>query len=444
MSESADTAAGRATGDRRPHVVVVGAGFGGLEAARRLRRAPVRVTVVERRNHHLFQPLLYQVATAGLAAPEIAAPVRGVLRAQANARVLMDEVTAIDVAGRTLTTRHRTIAFDYLVLATGSVDDYFGHAAWRAHAPGLKSIDDAMAIRRRILMAFERAEMADDPADRARLLTFVLVGAGPTGVEMAGAIAELAKRALARDFRAIDPRAARIVLIDAAPRVLPGFPEPLAAYTARCLERMGVELRVDAPVDDIRADGVAAGGDWIPAETIIWCAGVKASPLAARLGTATDAAGRAVVGADLALPDHPAVFVIGDAAHAAGDDGAPLPGLASVAKQQGAFVAEVIRRRVAGDAVPRRFGYRRYGSLATIGRSAAVADFGWLRLTGWFAWVIWSLLHIYFLIGFRNRALVFVDWIWAYVTFGRGARLISGELQAADDQSTMIVKDDAA
>ncbi len=440
MSESADTAAARDTGDQRPHVVIVGAGFGGLEAARRLKRTPVRVTVVDRRNHHLFQPLLYQVATAGLAAPEIAAPVRGVLRDQANARVLMDEVTAIDVAGRTLTTRNRTIAFDYLVLATGSEDNYFGHDAWRAHAPGLKSIDDAMAIRRRILIAFERAEMADDAADRARLLTFVLVGAGPTGVEMAGAIAELAKRALARDFRAIDPRAARIVLIDAAPRVLPGFPAPLAAYTARCLERMGVELRVDTPVDDIRADGVAAGGDWIPAETIIWCAGVKASPLAARLGAATDAAGRA----DLALADHPAVFVIGDAAHAAGDDGAPLPGLASVAKQQGAFVAETIRRRVAGDAAPRRFGYRRYGSLATIGRSAAVADFGWLRLTGWFAWVTWSLLHIYFLIGFRNRALVFVDWIWAYLTFGRGARLISGERAADDAVPWESEEDDAA
>ena len=413
--------------DRWPHAVIVGAGFGGLEAARRLRNAPIRVTVIERRNHHLFQPLLYQVATAGLAAPDIAVPVRSVLRDHHNVRVLMDEATGVDRDAQTISTRNRTLHYDFLVVATGSEYNYFGHDDWRALAPGLKTIDDAMAIRRRILLAFERAEMADDEAERRRLLTFVLVGAGPTGVEMAGAIAELAGRALARDFRAIDPRAARIVLMEAAPRVLPGFPESLCAYTHRCLVRKGVEVRIDTPGETMRAGGVAAAGEWIAAENVIWCAGVEAAPFAGRLGAEADRSGRVKVAPDLALPGDPAVFVIGDATHLAGGDGAPLPGLASVAKQQGAFVADVIRRRLAGDSAPRRFGYRRYGNLATIGRSAAVADFGWLRLTGWIAWLTWSLVHIYFLIGFRNRLMVFLDWTWAYVTFGRGARLISGE-----------------
>ena len=411
---------------------MVGAGFAGLEAARRLKNAPLRVTVVERRNHHLFQPLLYQVATAGLSAPDIAVPVRSVLRDQDNARVLMDEVTGVDVGAQTVATRRRTIAYDYLIVATGSEYSYFGRDDWRAIAPGLKSIDDATTIRRKILLAFERAEMAESESDQRRLLTFVLVGAGPTGVEMAGAIAELAKRALARDFRAIDPRSARIVLLEAGPTVLPSFPASLAAYTHRCLARKGVEVRLNTAVEDMPSGGVLAGGEWIASETIIWCAGVRAASLVKCLGSDTDGGGRIAVKPDLSLPGAPNVFVIGDAAHALSDDGEPLPGLAPVAKQQGAFVADLIARRVKGDRRPLRFRYRDRGSLATIGRSAAVADFGWLRLRGWLAWITWSLVHIYFLIGFRNRLMVFIDWAWAYVTFGRGARLISGE--TADDR----------
>ncbi len=423
--------------DKRPHVVVVGAGFGGLEAARRLNGVAVRVTVVERRNHHLFQPLLYQVATAGLAATDIAVPVRSVLRDHDNVQVLMDEATDINVTAQTISTRTRTIRYDYLIVAVGSEYSYFGRDEWRAIAPGLKSIDDASAIRRKILLAFERAEMADNEDDRRRLLTFVLVGAGPTGVEMAGAIAELAKRALARDFRAIDPRAARIVLLEAGPTVLPDFIEPLAAYTHRCLEKKGVEVRVGAPVEDVRPGGVVAAGAWIPSETIIWCAGVRVQSITRCLGEETDAAGRIKVAPDLSLQGAPNVFVVGDAAHVVTGDGTPLPGLAPVAKQQGAFVADVIACRVKGDGAARRFHYRNWGSLATIGRSAAVADFGWIRLRGWLAWVTWSLAHIYFLIGFRNRLMVFIDWAWAYVTFGRGARLITGEAADAPPPATV-------
>ena len=414
----------------RPHVVVVGAGFGGLAAARGLKGAPVRVTVLERRNHHLFQPLLYQVATAGLSPADIAVPVRSVLRNHDNVQVLMDEVTGVDVRARKLFTRARTLSYDYLVIATGSQYSYSGHDAWRRFAPGLKTVDDATAIRRKILLAFERAEMAESEAERRRFMTFVLVGAGPTGVEMAGAIAELARRALKRDFRAMDPRCARIILVEAGPRVLPSFPPALSAYTRRCLERKGVDVRLNAPVEDVRADGVIAGGEPILSQTVIWCAGVGAH-VGPWLGAATDEGGRVRVAPDLSLPGAPDVFVIGDAACAPSARGAALPGLAPVAKQQGAFVAGLIGRRARGDARPMRFRYRDRGQLATIGRSAAVVDFGWIRLRGWFAWVFWSLAHIYFLIGFRNRLMVFMEWAWAYVTFGRGARLITGEAPGA-------------
>ena len=410
-----------------PHVVIVGAGFGGLETARKLKNAPVRVTVIDRCNHHLFQPLLYQVATAGLSPADIALPVRTVLRDHNNVQVLMDEVEGVDTDARKVFTRRRELDYDYLVLATGSEPSYLGHEEWRRHAPGLKSVEDAIATRSKILEAFEQAEMVETDSDRRRLMTFVLVGAGPTGVEMAGAIAELARRALARDFRAIDPRSARIILLEAAATVLPGFSRTLSAYAHRALERLGVEVRCGTQVQEIGADGVIAAGERLPSHTVIWCAGVKARPVGRWLGAETDNGGRVKVRPDLSLPGAANVFVIGDAAHVSSEHGEPLPGLAPVAKQQGAFVAEVIHSREAGEVRPMRFRYRDRGHLATIGRSAAVADFGWIKLSGWFAWAVWSFAHIYFLIGFRNRMMVFVEWAWAYVTFGRGARLITGQ-----------------
>ncbi len=410
-----------------PHVVIVGAGFGGLETARKLKNAPVRVTVIDRCNHHLFQPLLYQVATAGLSPADIALPVRTVLRDHNNVQVLMDEVEGVDTDARKVFTRRRELDYDYLVLATGSEPSYLGHEEWRRHAPGLKSVEDAIVTRSKILEAFEQAEMVETDSDRRRLMTFVLVGAGPTGVEMAGAIAELARRALARDFRAIDPRSARIILLEAAATVLPGFSRTLSAYAHRALERLGVEVRCGTQVQEIGADGVIAAGERLPSHTVIWCAGVKARPVGRWLGAETDNGGRVKVRPDLSLPGAANVFVIGDAAHVSSEHGEPLPGLAPVAKQQGAFVAEVIHSREAGEVRPMRFRYRDRGHLATIGRSAAVADFGWIKLSGWFAWAVWSFAHIYFLIGFRNRMMVFVEWAWAYVTFGRGARLITGQ-----------------
>ncbi len=410
-----------------PRVIIVGAGFAGLETARNLKNAPVSVTIIDRRNHHLFQPLLYQVATAGLSPADIAVPVRNVLRNHDNVQVLMAEVEAVDTSAREVITHGRTLGYDYLVIATGSQPSYFGHDEWRQFAPGLKNIEDATATRSKILKAFEQAEIAETDADRGRLMTFVLVGAGPTGVEMAGAIAELARRALSGDFRAIDPCSARIILLEAAPTVLPGFSRTLAAYAHRTLERLGVEVRCNTLVQEVRAGGVIAAGQTIRSETVIWCAGVKARPVDRWLGAETDDGGRVRVTPDLSLPGDPNVFVIGDAACVLSERGEPLPGLAPVAKQQGAFVARVIRSRVGGDSHVMRFRYRNRGHLATIGRSAAVADFGWIELRGWTAWVVWSLAHIYFLIGFHNRMMVFVNWAWAYVTFGRGARLITGD-----------------
>ena len=410
-----------------PHVVIVGAGFGGLEAARKLKGAALRLTVIDRRNHHLFQPLLYQVATAGLSPADIAVPVRSVLRQHDNVQVLMDEVVGVDTRARKLFARRRTLDFDYLVIATGSQPSYFGHDEWSRFAPGLKTVEDATAIRSRILEAFEQAEMGGTDADRGRLMTFVLVGAGPTGVEMAGAIAELARRALARDFRAIDPRSARIILLEAAASVLPGFSKALADHAHRALERLGVEVRCNVPVQEVRADGVTAGGETIESATVIWCAGVEARPVGRWLEAETDSGGRVKVRPDLSVPGAPNVFVIGDSAHVLSERGEVLQGVAPVAKQQGAFVAKLILCRARGDGRPMRFRYRDYGQLATIGRSAAVADFHWIRLKGWIGWAVWSCAHIYYLIGFRNRLMVFIEWAWAYVTFGRGARLITGE-----------------
>jgi NADH:ubiquinone reductase (H+-translocating) len=424
--------------------MIVGAGFGGLMAARGLARAPVDVLVIDRRNYHLFQPLLYQVATAALSPADIAEPIRVVLRRQRNAMVLLDEVIGIEpemhaVKTRTGARQH----YDWLILATGSQYNYFGHADWPSRAPGLKSLDDATLIRRRALLAFEEAEAASDPALRQRLLTFVLVGAGPTGVEMAGALAELAHATLSRDFRNINPRTARIILVEAGPRALAGFPEKLSAFAVRSLQRMGVEVLLDTPIEAIEDQGVTARGRRIEAANVIWCAGVEASPVARWLDVPAAKGGRVQVAPDLSVPGHPEIFVIGDAAFVTGPDGEALSGLAPVAKQQGSYVGEFISRRVRGDPEPPPFRYRDEGTLATIGRHSAIADFGWVRLTGWVAWVIWGIVHIFFLIGFRNRASVFLNWVWAWVTYGRGARLITGEVTTLAAESRSEQKQEA-
>lgn len=410
----------------RPRVVIVGAGFGGLSAARGLARAPVDVIVIDRHNYHLFQPLLYQVATAALSPADIAAPIRGILRRQRNASVLLGRVIGVDTAAHEVILEDRRIAYDYLVLATGARHAYFGNDAWEAFAPGLKKIDDATDIRRRILLAFERAETSLDPAERRRLLTLAVIGGGPTGVEMAGAIAELAKMALAEDFRAIDPRQARILLVEAGPRLLPAFPEKLSATARKDLEKLGVEVRTGAAVTGCDAEGITVGAEHIASGCVIWAAGVAASPAAKWLGVEADRAGRVKVDATLAVPGLDDVFVIGDTAEVAGADGKPLPGVAPVAKQQGEYVARLIAARSRGKPPPGPFRYRNLGNLATIGRKAAVADFGWIRLSGRLAWLLWGSVHIMFLIGFRNRLAVLLDWLWAYVTFQRGARLITG------------------
>jgi NADH dehydrogenase len=411
---------------RLPRIVIVGVGFGGLSAASALEHAPAEVVVVDRANHHLFQPLLYQVATAGLAPTQIASPIRAILARQANARVILGEVTGVDPAARTVAIGDRRIAYDHLILATGASHGYFGHDDWSKAAPGLKTLDDALELRRRILLAFERAELEEDTAERQRLLTFVVIGAGPTGVELAGAIAELARRALARDFRAIRHSMARVVLIEAGPRVLGAFPRALSAYAISALEKLGVQVRVGQPVTACHDCGVELGEERIAARTILWAAGVMASPAAAWLGAARDRAGRTMVDPDLSVPGASDVFVIGDAAHVE-TGGQVLPGVAPVAKQQGAYVGGLLAGRLAGAPDPGPFRYRDAGALATIGRQAAVASMGGLRLTGGPAWLLWSLAHIWFLIGFRNRIAVTLDWVWAYLTFERGARLITGQ-----------------
>ena len=422
----AATNSGQAAGlPPRPRIVIVGAGFGGLFAARGLAGTAADVTVIDRRNHHLFQPLLYQVATAALSPADIAAPIRSILSRQANAEVVLGTVTSVDVAGHAVLIGDRRIAYDQLVVSTGAREAYFGHDEWAAVTLGLKSIEDATAMRRRILLAFEQAEQCGEAAERHRLLTFVIVGGGPTGVELAGTLAELAKAALARDFRHIDPAAARIVLIEAGPRLLPSFPPRLSNVAARGLGRLGVEVRLGAAVTGCDPDGVTIGAERLDSRTLIWAAGVAASPAASWLGVAPVRGGRVAVGPDLTLPGHPEIFVIGDTA-AVTSTGGPLPGVAPVAKQQGAHVARVIAARLAGRPPPAPFRYRDYGNLATIGRREAVVDFGPLWLTGRLAWLVWGAAHIYFLIGFRNRLAVAIDWLWSYLTYQRGARLITG------------------
>ncbi len=407
-----------------PHIIIVGAGFGGLQAALALRNAPVKVTVIDRNNHHLFQPLLYWVATAGLSPADICSPIRHILSKQKNTEVLMAEVTGIDVQEQRVLMHNRSIQYDYLIVATGARDGYFGHTEWEQFAPGLKFIEDATTIRRKILLAFEAAEMETDPERVKELLTFVLVGAGPTGVEMAGAIAELAHKALASDFRHIDPALARIILIEAGPRILAAFPESLSRRAQKKLTKMGVEVKTGTPVESIDENGVMVAGEHIAAKTVIWSAGVAASPAGQWLGTEVDRAGRVKVGSDLSVPSHPNIFVIGDTASMI-QDGKPLPGVAQVAMQGGRYVASVIAQRVAGKEAKRAFHYRDKGNLATVGRSYAIVDMGKIRLTGFFAWVMWLAVHIFFLIGFRNRFVALFQWAWTYITYQRGARLIT-------------------
>jgi NADH dehydrogenase len=410
----------------RPKVVIVGAGFGGLAAAKRLAGRAVDVTLVDKRNHHLFQPLLYQVATAALSPADIAAPIRSIFAGARNVRVLLDEVIGVD-PGRNcvMLGGGATLDYDRLILATGARHSYFGRDDWAAHAPGLKSIEDATTIRRNVLLALERAETEIDSGRRRALLTFVVIGGGPTGVEMAGAIAELAGRAISRDFRNITPHCSRVILIEAGQRILPGFPPALADMADAALRQLGVELRFGLPVTGVGFGHVRRGDEWISARTLIWAAGVQASPAAQWLGVAQDPAGRVIVEPDLTVPGHANIFAIGDTAFSAGANGQPLPGVAPVAKQQGIHVADLILGRRLG-----AFAYRDYGNLATIGRKRAVIDWGRLQISGFLAWLIWSVAHIWFLVGFRSRLAVGLHWLWNYLTYQRSARLITGDIFA--------------
>lgn len=409
---------------QRPRVVILGGGFGGLECAKALRRAEVEITLIDRQNYHCFQPLLYQVATAALSPAEVAWPIRHILRRQNNATVFMTQATGIDSGGRLVQTTSGSFPFDFLVIATGTMHSYFGHDEWAGAAPGLKRIEDATRIRRSILSAFEHAELADEEQRRRQLLTFVIVGGGPTGVEMAGAIAEVARQTLARDFRRIDPRSARIVLVEAGPRVLPAFSERHSQYAKDALAAMGVEVLASTRVTGCDAHGVDLDGGRIDAGSVVWAAGVMASPAASWLAAPRDGAGRVVVDPDLSVPGHDSIFVIGDTAAVNDDAGRPVPGVAPAAKQMGQYVGRLIAARVTGGSVP-PFHYRNLGILATVGRRAAVVELGPIQLRGFIGWLFWSVAHIYFLIGLRNRLVVATNWLWSYVTFQRGARLIT-------------------
>ncbi|HEY1124330.1 MAG TPA: NAD(P)/FAD-dependent oxidoreductase [Sphingobium sp.] len=413
---------------RRPHIVIIGAGFGGLAATRALAGADVDVTLIDRRNHHLFQPLLYQVATGALSPADIAGPIRSILRDQTNVRVLLEEVTGIDRPNRRVMLREgRAIDYDWLIVATGARHSYFGRDEWAEHAPGIKTIEDATAVRRKILLALELAETETDPVRRQALLTFVVIGGGPTGVEMAGAIAELAHRSTSKDFRSITPHCSRVVLVDGAPRVLTAFPPALSDNAKRALEQLGVEVQLGQPVVHVAQDHVELADLVIPTFTAIWAAGVKASPAATWLDTVSDRLGRVMIGSDLRLAGDDRVFVIGDTAACPDGRGGMLPGIAPVAKQQGSHAARAILATERGRCVV-PFRYRHFGNLATIGRRRAVIDFGRLRVTGFVAWLLWSTVHVYFLVGFRNRLSVGMSLAWNYLTFARHARLITGEI----------------
>ncbi|MCB4820984.1 NAD(P)/FAD-dependent oxidoreductase [Roseicella aerolata] len=424
----------------RPRVVILGAGFGGLEAARALARAEADITLLDRHNHHLFQPLLYQVATAALSPGDIAWPIRSIFRRQRNVQVVMAEVTGIDTAARIVHAGELALPYDALVLATGATHSYFGRDDWAPVAPGLKQIEDATDIRRRLLLAFERAEITADEAERRRLLTFVVVGGGPTGVELAGAMVELARHALAREFRRIDPSQARIVLIEAGPRILPTFPEELGRVAHRSLERMGVQVLTGTRVTECEATGVQCGEERIAASTIVWAAGVVASPTGGWIGAERDRAGRVKVAPDLSVPGHPEIFVVGDLAAVTDAKGRPVPGNAPAAKQMGRHVGRLLAARAAGSAAPEEtvpFTYRHHGDLATIGRRSAVVALDGIRLTGLIGWWFWGIAHVWYLIGFRSRVVVSFEWLWSYLTFQRGARLITGREPAGGNATAM-------
>jgi NADH:ubiquinone reductase (H+-translocating) len=414
----------KASPDRK-RVVIVGAGFAGLAAAKALGNSSFDVTVIDRHNYHLFQPLLYQVATAGLSPADIASPIRSILSGYKNTHVILADVSAIELDERSVIAEDRRVPYDILILATGAQHAYFGHDDWAAHAPGLKRVDDATYLRRRILVAFERAE-AEADVDRQRgFLNFVVVGGGPTGVEMAGAIAELARKALAADFRKIDPRDARVILVQGLSKVLPSFPPALSDRAREDLERLGVEVRLNQTVTQCDADGVALGTERISAATVVWAAGVMASPAGSWLGVETDGVGRVKVNPDLSVPGHSEIFVIGDTSHCVGASGSPLPGIAPVAKQQGEYIGRLLKARSLGNDSP-PFRYRDFGMMATIGRKSAVAQLWGVQFDGLLAWLLWSAAHVYYLIGFRNRLAVMMNWVWNYFTFERGTRLITG------------------
>ena len=417
------------TNNTLPRVVIVGAGFGGLNASQALAKAPAQITVIDRKNHHTFQPLLYQVATAGLSPGEIAAPIRSILRGHKNIEVLMAEVIGFDLERRTVETPEFHIAYDYLIVAAGARHSYFGHEDWEKLAPGLKTVEDALEIRRRVLLAFELSERQAAEGVTASPLNFVVVGGGPTGVELAGTLAEISRHALAHEFRSIDPARTHILLIEGGPRILPAYAEDLSRSAQEQLNHLGVEVRTSTMVTRVEAGAVDIGDTRLPATVVLWAAGVAASPLGKKLGVAVDRAGRVPVQSDLSLPGHPEVFVIGDLAEAKDEHGNMLPGIAPVAMQEGNFVAKLIREELAskrGMSSRPRFHYWDKGSLATIGRAAAVAQFGKIHISGFLAWLSWLFIHILFLIGFQNRMLVFIQWAWSYVTYERGARLITG------------------
>jgi NADH dehydrogenase len=423
-----------------PQVVIVGGGFAGLDAARALRGAPVSVTIVDRRNHHVFQPLLYQVAAAALSPGDIASPIRWILRRQSNVRVLLAEVIAVDAPGKTVMLDDgQRLLFDYLILAPGAAHSYFGHEAWSEYAPGLKTLDDALKLRRQMLLAFEEAERETDPSKKQHLLTFVLIGGGPTGVELAGALAEIARHALTREFDAIDPESARIVLIEAGETILPTFPPSLRDSARRALRKLGVEVWERATVTGVEHETVIVGADRLRAHTIIWAAGVAGSPLGKSLNVPLDRVGRVSVMPDLSVPGHPTVFIAGDLANFTHQTGKPLPGVAQVAKQQGKHASRNVLRLIAGDSTT-QFHYRDPGNMATVGRAEALADFGWARFSGFIGWLLWLFVHLLFLIGFRNRLSVLLQWAAAYFTYQRSVRLITGDTPrsrpATDAQAT--------
>jgi NADH dehydrogenase len=408
----------------KPRVVIIGAGFAGLAVARGLRKTKAQVTLIDRDNYHLFQPLLYQVATAALSPADIAEPIRRLVRGQDNCEVILGSVTGIDVTGRQVAVDCRSLRYDILVLAAGATHSYFGHDNWEKFAPGLKTLADARTIRARLLLCFERAERSENPQDRERLMTLVVVGGGPSGVELAGSIAELARHTLSKDFRHIDPKSARVILLEGGPHILGAFPLSLSRYAARMLAKLGVDVRENCAVKNITADTVDAGGAKIPAGLTIWAAGVKASPLASLLGVETDKHGHVLAGSDLAVIGLPDVFALGDIALVKDVKGKALPGLAQVAKQQGEYLGRALAAKIASGTTPKPFVFHDRGNVAIVGRHSAVVDFGWTRLTGITAWWLWAIVHIYLLAGLQHRVLVAIQWLWRYVTYDRGARLI--------------------